>query len=82
MIVLPLFWDQYDNGQRLAETGFGARLPTYDWTEEELLDTAERLLRDDALKARLHAAAAQTRSQPGEIKGADLIARLARAQKG
>jgi MGT family glycosyltransferase len=79
MIGLPLFWDQYDNAQRLAETGFGARLPTYDWTEEELVGTATRLLGDGALKVRMAAAAVQTRSEPGEIKGADLIERLARA---
>ena len=29
MIALPLFWDQYDNAQRIDETGFGVRLPTY-----------------------------------------------------
>ena len=29
MVVLPLFWDQYDNAQRVDETGFGVRLPTY-----------------------------------------------------
>ena len=29
MIVLPLFWDQVDNAQRVDETGFGRRLSTY-----------------------------------------------------
>ena len=30
MVVLPLFWDQYDNAQRVDELGFGIRLATYD----------------------------------------------------
>ena len=29
MIAMPVFWDQYDNAQRVDETGFGVRLPTY-----------------------------------------------------
>ena len=29
MVVLPIFWDQHDNAQRIHETGFGIRLPTY-----------------------------------------------------
>ena len=29
MVVLPLFWDQVDNAQRVHETGFGRRLSTY-----------------------------------------------------
>ena len=77
MIGLPLFWDQYDNAQRLAETGFGARLATYDWTDEELAATVERLLADDGLKARLRTVAAAVQSQPGSVKGADLIEHLA-----
>ncbi len=77
MIGLPLFWDQYDNAQRLQETGFGARLPTYDWTEEQLVGTVERLLADDGLRARMRAIARDVRAQAGSAKGADLIERLA-----
>ena len=77
MIGLPLFWDQYDNAQRLQETGFGARLPTYDWTEAQLVGTVERLLADDGLRARMRAIARDVRAQAGSAKGADLIERLA-----
>ena len=76
MVGLPLFWDQYDNAQRLQETGFGARLPTYDWTEEQLVGTVERLLADDALRARMRVIARDVRAQAGSAKGADLIERL------
>ena len=26
MVLLPIFWDQHDNAQRIDETGFGIRL--------------------------------------------------------
>ncbi len=77
MIGLPLFWDQYDNAQRLAEKGFGARLPTYEWTDDELVATVDRLLADDTLRQRMKAIAARIRARPGSVKGADLIERLA-----
>ncbi len=77
MIGLPLFWDQYDNAQRLDETGFGVRLPTYDWTDEELTGAVNRLLADDGLAARMKTIAAQVQADPGRIKGADLIERVA-----
>ena len=77
MIGLPLFWDQYDNAQRLEETGFGARLATYDWTEDQLVATVERLLADEALRARLRSVSAHVRSEPGQVKGAGLIERVA-----
>ncbi len=77
MIGLPLFWDQYDNAQRLAETGFGARLATYDWTDDELAATADRLLDDAELKSRLDEVSATLRARQGSVHGADLIERVA-----
>ncbi len=77
MIVLPLFWDQYDNAQRVDELGLGVRLRTYEFEDEELTGAIERLLADRSLAARLDALARRLRGQPGTVRGADLIERLA-----
>jgi MGT family glycosyltransferase len=77
MIGLPLFWDQYDNAQRLDETGFGVRLPTYDWTDDSLIDAVDRLLADDALRARMATIATQIRAEPGRIAAAEVLERVA-----
>lgn len=76
MIVLPLFWDQYDNAQRVDETGFGVRLDTYRFTDEQLSGAIERLLADSALRARAAAAGDQIRSRTGTHRAADLIERV------
>ena len=75
MIGLPLFWDQYDNAQRIHETGFGRRLDTYGHAPQELRAAVDELLADDALRARLAACAAQLQAQPGTERAADLIER-------
>ncbi|MEX0755432.1 MAG: nucleotide disphospho-sugar-binding domain-containing protein [Actinomycetota bacterium] len=77
MIGLPLFWDQYDNAQRLQETGFGRRLPTYDWTSEQLLGAVAKLLADETLATTMRTNAEAIRSDPGRVTGADLLERLA-----
>jgi MGT family glycosyltransferase len=78
MIALPLFWDQYDNAQRVAETGFGIRLPTYEFEDGELLGAIDRLAADEALRGRLAAIAARVQASPGTAAAASLIERLAR----
>lgn len=80
MIGLPLFWDQYDNAQRLRETGFGERLSTYRWGDDELIHAIDRLLADEELAGRMRANAEVIRSDPGRIRGADLIERVALAE--
>jgi len=78
MIVLPLFWDQVDNAQRIDETGFGVRLPAYDFRDEELTDAIDDLLANDALAARLAAVSKRLKANPGNVRAADLIERVAR----
>jgi MGT family glycosyltransferase len=77
-IVLPLFWDQYDNAQRIDECGYGVRLSTYEFSDEELHSTIDGLVADQALRARLGAASQRLRVAPGRLRAADLIEGLVR----
>jgi MGT family glycosyltransferase len=74
MIVLPLFWDQHDNAQRLAECGFGVRLPSYEFEDAQLHEAIERLTA--CPDPRLSEASARLRRHPGTVRAADLIERL------
>ncbi|WP_433511476.1 glycosyltransferase [Nonomuraea sp. CA-143628] len=76
MILLPLFWDQYDNAQRVDELGYGVRLSTYAFTDEELTGALDRLLGDEQLRARLAAEGERIRGLDGLRKAADLIEEL------
>ena len=56
MIIMPLFCDQLDNGQRLVETGLGVCLEPYDFDEQQLLSSIDRLLMDKKLADKLYRA--------------------------
>lgn len=77
MIALPLFWDQYDNAQRVHETGFGIRLPTYDFDDAQLTGALDTLLADTALRNRMAQIGAVIRAAAGTRRAATLIAGLA-----
>lgn len=76
MIVLPLFWDQYDNAQRVHEKGFGRRLSTYDFADDELLTAVEEILADDDLRRRSAEVGKTIRAEDGLRRGADVIERV------
>jgi MGT family glycosyltransferase len=77
MLVLPVFWDQHDNAQRVHETGYGVRVPTYDFAAGELAAAVDRVLADGSLRARCAAAGERLRRRPGTVVAAGLIERLA-----
>lgn len=76
-IVLPLFWDQYDNAQRIDECGYGVRLSTYEFADDQLHGAIERLSGDRQLAARLDAASKRLQASPGRVVAADLIEKIA-----
>jgi MGT family glycosyltransferase len=81
MIVLPLFWDQHDNAQRMHETGCGVRLPTYSFEPRAMSGAIDRLLTDGVLHARLKSISERRQADPGNEHAAGLIGRLAETRE-
>jgi MGT family glycosyltransferase len=81
MIVLPLFWDQYDNAQRMDELGYGVRISTYDFVDEELTEAVAGLVADEVLRSSLDALGERIRDQEGTRRAADLIEDLGRRHR-
>ena len=76
MVLLPLFWDQHDNAQRMHELGFGRRLATDEFTPEELNGAVEGLLADPILRQRMAQIGAGIRARDGLTRAADVIERV------
>jgi UDP:flavonoid glycosyltransferase YjiC (YdhE family) len=79
MVVLPLFWDQYDNAQRVNELGFGVRLDTYRFTDAQMHGALQRVLYDDSLRERAAAAGREIRASNGVTHAANLLEQLAKS---
>ena len=78
MVLLPLFWDQYDNAQRIHELGLGVRLDTYGFADAELPAAVDTLLADGALRSTIAASGERIRAARGLERAADLIERVGR----
>jgi MGT family glycosyltransferase len=79
MVLLPVFWDQHDNAQRIDETGFGIRVDTYAHDPAELRAAIARLLDDGALADRLAQASRRLQAARGTEHAANLIEHTVRA---
>ena len=77
MVLLPIFWDQHDNAQRIGETGFGTRLPTYTFGDGDLPAAIDRLLADRDLATRLADVSKRLQASPGNERAAEEIEKLA-----
>ena len=76
MLVLPLFGDQYDNAQRITETGLGLRLNPFHCSETELLNAVENLISDECLAKRMSAIGERVRNSKDKKIVSDKIESL------
>jgi UDP:flavonoid glycosyltransferase YjiC (YdhE family) len=81
MVVLPLFWDQHDNAQRIHETGVGVRCSTYESGPVELAAAIDVVRNDPARLDRLAAISRRLQAAPGTWQAADLLESLARNER-
>jgi MGT family glycosyltransferase len=81
MLVLPLFWDQHDNAQRVDELDFGHRLAPYGFSDAEFLAALDDVLADEGRRSRMSGMAQRLQANPGPVRAADLIERLAVEQE-
>ena len=76
-LIMPFCWDGLDNAQRIEDTGYGARLPRYTWTEKELETAIARLIEDGDLRERLTAISKRMQAAKGVEKAAEIIGAVA-----
>nr|XP_020450405.1 UDP-glucuronosyltransferase-like [Monopterus albus] len=53
MLMIPLFWDQGDNADRMVARGVAEKLYPYDLTTEEILDALNKLIHDKSYKEKM-----------------------------
>lgn len=53
LIVLPCFFDQFDNAQRVDSLKLGKRLDIYKCTQDELISAIDDILSNDSLRKRV-----------------------------
>jgi MGT family glycosyltransferase len=80
MVLLPLFWDQYDNAQRMDELGLGARLPTFEFEDAQLGEAIGRLTGDEEVAGRLAEISERLEANRGTERAADCIESVCAAE--
>lgn len=67
-ILMPLFYDQFNNAQRVEEKGFGISLNPYDHTEQELIESIDKIVNDVSLKEKLKSVSKRIQESDSKIK--------------
>ncbi len=76
MLVLPLFGDQFDNAQRMQETGLGLRLSPFFCTEEQLLNSVEKLVNHKEIILKMRAIGERIRNSDHKNEISELIEKI------
>ncbi|XP_054161696.1 NDP-glycosyltransferase YjiC-like [Oppia nitens] len=76
MIVCPIFMDQFDNAQIVDDRGYGIRLNPYECSEQQLLQSIDKLLNDTKLAEKLAKASKRIQTDKQIEKISEIIENL------
>lgn len=81
MIVIPLFYDQYNNAQRVHEKNFGRRLDQHQFTDEQLVQTIDELINDRELCEKLDKVGQRIRASRSKEIACEHIEQMVKSTK-
>ena len=78
ILVMPLFFDQYDNAQRILEKQLGLCLDPFQCSEEELNEAIDKTLSDESLERKMISISKRIQTEQNILKLPKLIESIAK----
>ena len=72
-LIMPYVWDGHDNATRVEETNHGLSLHRYNWTDEQMESSLQRLLDDLTIRDTLKKSSEHMQRQDGPAKAARIL---------
>lgn len=72
-LIMPYVWDGHDNATRVEETNHGLSLHRYNWTDEQMETSLQRLLDDLTIRDTLKKSSEHMQRQDGPAKAARIL---------
>ena len=75
-LIMPYVWDGHDNATRVEETNHGLSLHRYNWTDEQMESSLQRLLDDLTIRDTLSKSSEHMQRQDGPAKAARILTQI------
>ena len=75
-LIMPYVWDGHDNATRVQETNHGLSLHRYNWTDEQMESSLQRLLDDLTIQDTLKKSSEHMQRQDGPAKAARILTQI------
>lgn len=76
LIVIPYFFDQYDNAQRVVDKNIGYRINLWELSEERLLDCIEKTLKDVDMHNRIKEISQSMKDSDSGTQAVEMIEKI------